>query len=130
VLHGVHGAVKQDFVGLLGADVRQRIIDLLVGAGDREASSAASRIMTGIRRCIITSGKNRWSCASGQTKGACRRNRYTFCKVASAAAFNNSGVSLWITIAEHRVACNQNFCPCPHHLRNRVQCDAPSTSMR
>ena len=33
VLHRVHGPVKQYLVGLLGAEVRQRVLNLLVGAG-------------------------------------------------------------------------------------------------
>ena len=43
VLHGVHGAVEQDLVGLLGADVRQRIVDLLVGAGDGQSQHAQQK---------------------------------------------------------------------------------------
>src|SRR5205807_6586664 len=36
VLHGVHGTVEQHLVRLLGADVRQWVIDLLVSTGSSQ----------------------------------------------------------------------------------------------
>ena len=40
VLHRVHGAVEQDLVRLLGADIRQGIVDLLIRAADAERERA------------------------------------------------------------------------------------------
>jgi hypothetical protein len=43
VLHGVHGAVEQYLVRLLGTDVGQWIVNLLVGAGDGENERAKQK---------------------------------------------------------------------------------------
>jgi hypothetical protein len=40
VLHRIHGAVEEHLVGLLGADVRQRVVDLLIGAANAERERA------------------------------------------------------------------------------------------
>src|SRR5437660_7472655 len=34
------------------------------------------------------------------------------------------GVDLWIAMAEHSVACHQNFCPGAYHFSHRVQRNA------
>ena len=50
---------------------------------------------------------------------------YTFCRVASVAAFNNFWrILLWIAFTEHGVARNQNFSPCPDHFGHGIEGDA------
>src|SRR5205823_681847 len=34
-------------------------------------------------------------------------------------------VSLWIALTEHRVACHQDFCPCPYHLGHGFERNSP-----
>ncbi len=43
VLHRIHGPVEQHLVRLLGTDVGQWIVDLLVGAGDGENERAKQK---------------------------------------------------------------------------------------
>ena len=89
--------------------------------------------MTGIRRDIRTS-ESVWHGLTSRLPDAIRLDRRGRLSLREPSNFLQRGlggrlqqflgISLWITVAEHRVACHQNFCSRPDHFGHGVERDA------
>src|SRR6202044_1086777 len=119
VFHRVHGTVEQNLVRLLGIDIRDRVADLLVGAGYSERQHTQKK-----------DHRNTTKHKNPQTLKLCPDPCGTtatsnLLKSSFGCRFQQlPGVTGWIALTEHGVACNQNFRARSYHLDHGVKSNA------